>query len=67
MNNTTGAYTVTVKMSNGSDTAIGTGVVIPQGTNNSTPIYVTTDGETYVWYGDTPVASRLSGQLSLTS
>ena len=67
MNNTTGAYTVTVKMSNGSDTAIGTGVVIPQGTNNSTPIYVTTDGETDVWYGDTPVASRLSGQLSLTS
>ena len=66
-NNTTGSYTTTVRMSNGSDTAIGTGVILPQGSNNSIPIYVTTDGETDVWYGDTPLASRLSGQVSLST
>ena len=48
-NNTTGAHTVTVQMGTGSDTATGTGVVVPQGTANSAPAFIWTDGETDVW------------------
>ena len=48
-NNTTGAFTVTIKMGNGSGGSIGTGVVIPQGSNNSTAMPIETDGVTDVW------------------
>jgi hypothetical protein len=48
-NNTTGAFTVTVKLSNGSGGSMGTGVVLPQGTNNSTSILLYTDGVNDVW------------------
>ena len=65
-NNTSGG-SVTVKMSNGSDSPIGTGVTIPSGSNNNTPIYVNTDGETDVWYGDTPIASLLSGTVAISN
>jgi len=51
-NNTTGAHTVTIKQGNGSDSAIGTGVVISQGTNNSTATFIQSDGETDVWLAD---------------
>jgi hypothetical protein len=47
-NNTTGAYTVAVKIGTASDTATGTGVVIPQGTNSSAGAFVQTDGSTDV-------------------
>ena len=44
-NNTTGAYTVTVCVSNGSDAcSAGRTAVIPQGTNNSRIVGVQTDG-----------------------
>ena len=48
-NNTTGAFTTKVQLSNGSDAPTGTGVVIPQGTNNSASVLVQTDGVTDVW------------------
>lgn len=48
-NNTTGAFTVTVKLSNGTGGSTGTGVVLPQGTNNSTSITLYTNGVTDVW------------------
>jgi hypothetical protein len=48
-NNTTGAFTVTVKLSNGSGGSTGTGVVLPQGTNNSTSMLLYTDGVNDVW------------------
>jgi hypothetical protein len=49
INNTTGAFTVTVKISNGSGGSTGTGVVLPQGTSNSSSIELMTDGSTDVW------------------
>jgi hypothetical protein len=49
VNNTTGAFTVTVFLSNGADGTAGTGVVLPQGTSNSTSILLQTDGLTGVW------------------
>ena len=48
-NNTTGAYNVTFKISNGSNTATGTGVVIPQGTANSAGTLIETDGSADIW------------------
>jgi hypothetical protein len=48
-NNTTGAFTVTVFLSNGAGGTTGTGVVLPQGTNNSTTISLYTDGVNDVW------------------
>lgn len=48
-NNTTGPYSVTVKLSNGSGGSMGTGTVIPQGTANSTSIELYTDGMTDIW------------------
>jgi hypothetical protein len=48
-NNTTGAFTVTVFLSNGADGTTGTGYVLPQGTANSTAVLLQTDGETGVW------------------
>lgn len=55
VNNTTGAFTVTVKISNGLGGSTGTGVVLPQGTNNSTAVTLLTDGSTDVWLA-TPAA-----------
>lgn len=48
-NNTTGAFTITVKLSNGSGGSTGTGVVLPQGAANSTSITLYTDGVNDVW------------------
>lgn len=48
-NNTTGAFTITVKLSNGAGGSTGTGVVLPQGTANSTSVTLYTDGVTDVW------------------
>jgi hypothetical protein len=48
-NNTTGAFTTTVKLSNGVGGSTGTGVVLPQGTANSTSVLLYTDGVTDVW------------------
>lgn len=55
VNNTTGAFTVTVKISNGAGGSTGTGVVLPQGTNNSTAVTLLTDGSTDVWLAETPL------------
>ena len=55
VNNTTGAFTITVKISNGAGGSTGTGVVLPQGTNNSTALTLLTDGSTDVWIADTPL------------
>lgn len=52
-NNTTGAFTVTVKLSNGAGGTVGTGIVLAQGTNNSTAVLVQTDGVNDVWLADT--------------
>lgn len=49
-NNTTGAFTVTIKLSNGAGGSVGSGVVLPQGTNNSTAALVQTDGVNDVWF-----------------
>jgi hypothetical protein len=48
-NNTTGAFTVTVYVSNGAGGHTGNGVVLPQGTNNSTAMELYTDGVNDVW------------------
>lgn len=48
-NNTTGAFTTTVKLSNGAGGSKGTGVVLPQGTANSTSMVLYTDGVNDVW------------------
>ena len=48
-NNTTGAFTTKVFISNGSDATTGNGVVLPQGTSNSTSTFVWTDGSTDIW------------------
>jgi hypothetical protein len=48
-NNTTGAFTTTVKLSNGAGGSTGTGVLLPQGTANSTSMLLYTDGVNDVW------------------
>jgi len=48
-NNTTGAFTVTVKLTNGAGGSTGTGVVLPQGTANNTSLTLYTNGTTDVW------------------
>jgi hypothetical protein len=48
-NNTTGAYTVQFKISNGSDGSTGVGVYVPQGTNNSCAASLQKDGVHDVW------------------
>ncbi|HWT38505.1 MAG TPA: hypothetical protein VN289_19620 [Paraburkholderia sp.] len=48
-NNTTGAFTVSVKLSNGTGGSTGTGVVLPQGTANNTSVTLYTNGTTDVW------------------
>jgi hypothetical protein len=55
VNNTTGAFTITVKISNGAGGSTGAGVVLPQGTNNSTALTLMTDGSTDVWIAETPL------------
>lgn len=49
INNTTGAFTITVFVSNGAGGTTGSGVVLPQGTNNSTAMSLYTDGVNDVW------------------
>ena len=70
-NNTTGAFTVTVKLSNGSGGSTGTGVVLPQGTANSTSVTLYTDGVNDVWLADSPAGigalSSSAGAVPLTS
>jgi len=53
VNNTTGAFTVTVFLSNGADGTTGSGYVLPQGITNSTSVLLQTDGKTDVWPVDT--------------
>ena len=48
-NNTTGSFSVTVKLSNGAGGSTGTGVILTQGTNNSTAMWVWTDGQNDTW------------------
>lgn len=48
-NNTTGAFTVTIKLSNGAGGSTGTGVVLPQGTANNTSLVIYTDGVNDLW------------------
>ena len=52
VNNTTGAYTVTVKIGTSSGTSTGTGVVVQQGISSRTPALIATDGVTDVWFAD---------------
>lgn len=62
-NNTTGAFTVTVKLSNGAGGSVGTGVVLPQGTNDSSAVLVQTDGVNDVWLTNTPLGIGATGRL----
>lgn len=57
-NNTTGNFTVQVKLSNGAGGSTGTGVFLPQGSANNTSVTLYTDGVNDVWNetgGTTPV------------
>ena len=65
-NNTTGAHNVTVKCATSSNTAQGTGVVIPQGTSNSAGVLVTTDGETEVWAGNNYITHLTVADITMT-
>lgn len=61
-NNTTGSYTVTVCVSNGSDACTsGRTAVIPQGSNNSRTVGVQTDGELNVDIASIVNAADLTG------
>jgi hypothetical protein len=62
-NNTTGAFTLSWFLSNGSGGTTGSGVVILQGTNNSTASYVQTDGVTDVWSTTHLLPSATTSQL----
>jgi hypothetical protein len=55
INNTTGAFTITVFLSNGADGHTGNGVVLPQGTNDSSAVALYTDGQNDVWLANTPL------------
>ena len=70
-NNTTGAFTVTVKLSNGSGGSTGAGVVLPQGSANFTSVTLYTDGVNDVWLADSPAGigalSASAGAVPLTS
>ena len=48
-NNTTGNFTITVKLTNGSGGSTGTGVVLPQGIANDTSMTLYTDGVSDIW------------------
>lgn len=48
-NNTTGAFTISVFLSNGSGGSTGTGTTLPQGSANSTSTLLYTDGQNDVW------------------
>jgi hypothetical protein len=63
-NNTTGAFTTTVKLSNGAGGSTGVGTVLPQGTANSSSTLLYTDGQTDVWPEVTPLGI---GAVSSTS
>lgn len=56
-NNTTGAFTSTVFISNGAGGTTGNGLVIPQGTNNNAAVLLFTDGVTDVWSAETSGAT----------
>jgi hypothetical protein len=64
-NNTTGPYTVTVKLSDGAGGSTGTGVVLPQGTNNSTSMTLYTNGVSDVW-PEVGAATNLTVSGSMT-
>jgi hypothetical protein len=63
-NNTTGGFTVTVKLSNGLGGSTGTGVVLPQGTNNSSSMVLLTDGVNDVWSATGAYAQLTGGTFS---
>lgn len=48
-NATTGNFTITIKLSNGSGGSTGTGFVLPQGPGHTASMIVYTDGVTDVW------------------
>jgi hypothetical protein len=54
-NNTTGAFTTTVFLSNGAGGSTGTGTVLPQGTANNSSTILYTDGQNDVWPEVTPL------------
>lgn len=56
-NNTTGAYTVQFKTSDGADGSIGTGVFIPQGASNSCATFIQKDGVNDIWLAAPSVCS----------
>lgn len=67
-NNTTGAYTGTVCLTNGAGGTMGTCAVVPQGTANSAATLLETDGTTGIWLVS-QVAQTVSGsaQPNITS
>lgn len=65
-NNTTGAFTTTFKISNGSGGSTGTGVVVSQGTSNSANTFIETDGSTDIWLA-APAANSSGGSSSWSS
>jgi hypothetical protein len=60
INNTTGGFTITVYLSNGADGHTGNGVVLPQGSNNSTAVSLYTDGVNDVWLANSPAGIGVS-------
>lgn len=61
-NNTTGAFTTTLCVSNGANACTGATLLIPQGTANNTPIYWFTDGSTGVWQINNAAAAGAATQ-----
>lgn len=64
INNTTGGFTITVFLSNGAGGHTGNGVVLPQGTNDSTALSVYTDGQNDVWLANSPAGIGAAGLAS---
>lgn len=66
-NNTTGPYTVQFMASNGADGSMGTGIYIPQGTNNSCATWIQKDGVNDIWLAAPSVCSVPLAVLSGTT
>ena len=65
-NNTTGAFTVTVQLSNGAGGSTGTGTVLVQGSNNSTSELLYTDGQNDVWPENSASSTFTTPSLTAT-
>lgn len=66
-NNTTGAFSVSVFMSNGAGGTTGAGVILPRGSNNSSAALIQTDGVTDCWAADSNLVNQAVRTVTTTA